>query len=124
MRRPRSLGRALAAMIGSWLTDLVEVALVLYAVGVPVPFAAGLLILLTINMAIVVPGMPGHLGTMELGALVALELLHVPREQGLSFALLYHGVQVVPLLLVSVAGNRWLLASPDSGSAVSSASAS
>ena len=110
MRRPRHLGRALAAMIGSWLTDLVEVTLVLYAVGAPVPVAAGLLILLTINMAIAVPGMPGHLGTMELGALVALEVLQVPREQGLSFALLYHGVQVVPLLLVSLVGNRWLLA--------------
>lgn len=112
MRHPRHMGRALAAMICSWLTDWVEVTLVLYAVGVPVPLAAGLLILLTINMAIAVPGMPGHLGTMELGALVALELLHVPREQGLSFALLYHGVQVIPLLVLSLVGNRWLLARP------------
>ena len=124
MRSPRHMGRALIAMIGSWLTDLVEVALVLYAVGVPVPFAAGLLILLTINMAIAVPGMPGHLGTMELGALVALELLNVPRERGLSFALLYHGVQVVPLLLASVVGGRWLLAGPVGGVASPAPSAS
>lgn len=113
LRRPRHVGRALVAMICSTLVDCVEVTLVLYAVGVHVPFAAALLILLTINLAIAVPGMPGHLGTMELGALVALELLHVPREQGLSFALLYHGVQVIPLLVVSVIGNRFLLAAPD-----------
>ena len=121
MRHPRHAGQALAAMIASWLTDLVEVTLVLYAVGVPVPIAAGLLILFTINMAIAIPGMPGQLGTMELGALVALELLHVPREQGLSFALLYHGVQVVPLLVVSIVGNRWLLAPPSGGKGTSSA---
>ncbi|MEO7999290.1 MAG: lysylphosphatidylglycerol synthase transmembrane domain-containing protein [Gemmatimonadaceae bacterium] len=112
LRSPKHVVRALAAMTGSWLTDWIEVTLVLYAVGVPVPLAAGFLILLTINMAIVIPGMPGQLGTMELGALVALELLHVPREQGLSFALLYHGVQVIPLLLVSIVGNRFLLAPP------------
>ena len=110
LRSPRRIGRALAAMIGGWWTDWLEVTLVLYAVGVPVPFAAGLLILLTINMAIAIPAMPGHLGTMELGALVALELLHVPRAEGLSFALLYHSVQVIPLLLVSILGNRFLLA--------------
>ena len=109
MRRPRHAGRALLAMVCSWLTDWVEVTLVLYAVGVHVPLAAGLLILLTINMAIAVPAVPGSLGTMEIGALVALELLHVPREQGVLFALLYHAVQVVPLLVLSVVGNRWLL---------------
>ena len=123
MRRPRHVGRALAAMISSWLTDWLAVTLVLYAVGVPVPAAAGLLILLTINMAIAVPVMPGHLGTMEIGALVALELLHVPREQGLSFALLYHGVQVVPLLVVSIVGNRWLLAPPGGGGGAGASSA-
>jgi len=123
LRRPRRIGRALAAMIGSWLTDWLEVVLVLYAVGVPVPFAAGLLILLTINMAIAIPAMPGHLGTMELGALVALELLHVPRAQGLSFALLYHGVQVIPLLLVSILGNRFLLAPPTGADALSAPAA-
>ena len=124
LRRPRHIGRALAAMIGAWLTDWLEVVLVLYAVGVPVPIAAGLLILLTINMAIAIPAMPGHLGTMELGALVALELLHVPRAQGLPFALLYHGIQVIPLLLVSIAGNRFLLAPPGNGSPPSTPSPS
>ncbi|MEP6778631.1 MAG: lysylphosphatidylglycerol synthase transmembrane domain-containing protein [Gemmatimonadaceae bacterium] len=115
LRQPRHIGRALAAMIGGWLTDWLSVTLVLYAVGVSVPAAAGLLILLTINLAIAIPAMPGHLGTMELGALVALELLHVPRAQGLSFALLYHAIQVVPLLLVSIVSNRFLLAPPGGG---------
>lgn len=112
LRRPRHIGRALAAMIGAWLIDWLSVTLVLYAVGVSVPVAAGLLILLTINLAIAIPAMPGHLGTMELGALLALELLNVPRAQGLSFALLYHAIQVVPLLLVSTAFNRFLMAPP------------
>lgn len=122
LRRPRHLGRSLVAMIASWLTDWVEVTLVLYAVGVTVPAAAGLLILLTINMAIAIPAMPGHLGTMEIGALVALELLDVPREQGVLFALLYHAVQVVPLLVASIVGNRFLLARPRESKAAESSS--
>ncbi len=109
LRRPVGFAGSLAVLLASWVADLLEVQLVLWAIGVHLPFAAGLLILLTLNLAIAVPSTPAQVGALELGAMAALELLHVPRPQALAFALLYHGMQVVPLLLVGLADIRFVL---------------
>lgn len=109
LRRPAGFAGSLAVLVVSWVADLLEVYLVLWAIGVHLPFAAGLLILLTLNLAIAVPSTPAQVGALELGAMAALMLLHVPREEALAFALLYHGMQVIPLILVGLADIRFLL---------------
>jgi hypothetical protein len=53
-------------------------------------------------VAILIPSTPGYIGALEIGALVALDLLGVPRPLGVAFALLYHAMQVVPLVLVGL----------------------
>jgi hypothetical protein len=45
-----------------------------------------------------VPSTPAQVGALEVGALAALDLLHVGHEAALAFALLYHALQVVPLI--------------------------
>src|SRR5262249_32664323 len=81
----------------------VMVMLVLHAVGIALPLAAGLLILFTLNLAIMLPSTPAQVGALEVGALAALNLLKVPHEPALAFALLYHALQVVPLIAVGLA---------------------
>jgi len=105
-RRPLLLGASLATSLAAWLTDAVEVALVLAAVGAHLPFAAALLVLLTLNLAITLPSTPAQIGAFEMGAIVALELLGVERERALAFALLYHVMQVVPVTLAGLGGLR------------------
>jgi uncharacterized membrane protein YbhN (UPF0104 family) len=90
---------ACAGALASWLTDAVEVWLVLVAVGLHLPLGTPLLVLLTLNLAIAVPSTPAQVGAFELGAVVALRLLGVPDERALAFALLYHAVQLVPMSL-------------------------
>ncbi|MEO7730770.1 MAG: lysylphosphatidylglycerol synthase domain-containing protein, partial [Kofleriaceae bacterium] len=70
----------------------------LHAVGLDLPLASGLLILFTMNLAIIVPSTPAQLGALELGALAGLDLLQVGHEPALAFALLYHAVMILPLL--------------------------
>jgi uncharacterized membrane protein YbhN (UPF0104 family) len=89
-------GWALAA----WGCDLMTIASVLHALDVPVHLDAVLLVLLMVNLAVAVPAAPGNLGTFELGASFALTTLGVPTERAAAFALLYHGVQIVPLTAV------------------------
>ena len=101
VRRPAALAAALAWALAAWATDALEVWLVLRAVGIQLPPAAPLLVLLAINMAIVVPSTPAQVGAFELGALAGLKVMGVPAEPALAFALLYHFMQVLP---VSVAG--------------------
>jgi uncharacterized membrane protein YbhN (UPF0104 family) len=98
LRSPRRLTGTLGVLLAIWITDLVQVMLVLHAVGIDQPIAAGLLTLFTLNLTIAVPSTPGQVGALEVGALAALAVLHVPHEAALAFALLYHAMQIIPLL--------------------------
>jgi uncharacterized membrane protein YbhN (UPF0104 family) len=99
LRSPRRLALALVTLVMVWAADLAMVMLVLYAVGIDLPIAAGLLILFTLNLTIMVPSTPAGVGALELGALAATNLLGVPYEPALAFALLYHALQVLPLIV-------------------------
>jgi hypothetical protein len=109
LREPRKLLGSLALLVAAWAADLAQVWLVLWAVGIDQPLAAGLLILLTLNIAIMIPSTPAQIGPLELGAVAALVVLGVPPERGMAFALLYHGMQIIPLVLVGAADYRFVL---------------
>jgi uncharacterized membrane protein YbhN (UPF0104 family) len=110
--RPSRLAlRAFGAIVLSWATDLVEIAFVLAAVGLPVSFGGVCLVLLSIAVAICVPVAPGHAGTLELGAIAALDLLGAPRDRAVAFALLYHAMQIVPVVVAGSWMGRGLLSS-------------
>jgi uncharacterized membrane protein YbhN (UPF0104 family) len=103
VRSPRRMVLSMLALMGVWIADLGEVMLCLYAVGIHLPIAAGLVILFALNLTIMVPSTPAQVGALEVGALAALDLLHVPSEQAITFALLYHAVQVIPLIIIGLA---------------------
>jgi uncharacterized membrane protein YbhN (UPF0104 family) len=88
----------LAALVGAWLVDIAALLLVARALGMTLPPAAPLLVLLSVNLAIAVPAAPAQLGSHEAGTLVALGLLGVPTSEAVAFALLYHAAHVLPLL--------------------------
>lgn len=103
LRSPKRLFASLAVLVAVWIVDLVMVLLVAYSVGIDLAPAEGLLILFTLNLTIAVPSTPAQVGALEVGALIALRLLHVPDEPALAFALLYHVVQVIPLIIAGLA---------------------
>jgi uncharacterized membrane protein YbhN (UPF0104 family) len=98
LRSPKRLLGALGALFLVWAADLGMVMAVLHAVDVHLPIAGGLLILFMLNLAIAVPSTPAQVGALEGGAVAALLLLDVGREIALVFALLYHALQVIPLI--------------------------
>ena len=102
LRSPRRLFGTLGLLLLIWTIDLGLVMGVLYAVDVHVPIAAGLLTLFTLNLTIAVPSTPAQVGALEVGALAALDLVNVPHEAALAFALLYHAMQIIPLLAVGL----------------------
>jgi uncharacterized membrane protein YbhN (UPF0104 family) len=99
LRSPRRLSIVFALLALVWIADLGQVMLVLYAVGIKLPIAAGLLVLFTLNLTIMVPSTPAQVGAFEVGALAGLGLLHVEGEPALAFALLYHALQVIPIII-------------------------
>ncbi len=103
LRSPRRLLAALAALLVVWVADLLMIWLVTHAVGIEVSLGASLLILFTLNLAITAPSTPAGVGALEVGVLAATRLLHIPDEPALAFALLYHAIQIVPLIVVGLA---------------------
>jgi hypothetical protein len=99
---PRLLG-SFAALMVVWLTDLVMIWLVAYAIGLPMPLGHDLLILFTLNLAITAPSTPAGVGALEVGVLAATRLLGIPDEPAFALALLYHALQILPLLVVGLA---------------------
>jgi len=106
----RRLSGALAVLIATWLVDLAMIGLVLHAVGLDLPFGAALVVLFAVNLAIALPSTPAQLGALELGALAGLHLLHAPAAPALAFAVLYHALQVIPVLGVALITDGKLLA--------------
>ena len=103
LRAPRRLALAFGSLMLTWVADFAMVTLCLYAVGIDLPIGSGLLILFTLNLSIVLPSTPASVGALEVGALAATRLLHVPDEPALAFALIYHALQVVPLIITGLA---------------------
>jgi hypothetical protein len=102
VRSPRRLVASMASLFLVWLADFGMVTLIAHAVGIALPPAAGLLVLFTLNLTIAIPSTPAQIGALEVGVLAATRLLHVPDEPAFAFALLYHAVQVIPLVIVGL----------------------
>jgi glycosyltransferase 2 family protein len=111
VHRPRVFAATVGVLFASWLIDLAMISLVMWAVGIDLPIGAGVLVLFTVNVTIAVPSTPGQFGALELGAMLGLHLLHVSEEKSLAFALAYHALQVVPIVVVGLALNARVLVS-------------
>ena len=100
--RPLHFGRSAAwAHSFAWscaadLADAAVLGLCLHAVGTDLAPGAWLVVLLAINVAILVPSTPGHVGVMEAAAVAILLALGVPPDRALAGAVLYHAIQIVP----------------------------
>ena len=99
-------GRRLVLVIGSllivWITDLLMIWLVAHAVGIELSLGGGLLILFTLNLTITAPSTPARVGALEVGVLAATRLLGIADEPAFALALLYHLLQIVPLIIVGL----------------------
>jgi uncharacterized membrane protein YbhN (UPF0104 family) len=118
LRRPRDLLLTLLLSLVMWATDLLALHLVLVGLHVDAPLGASLLTLLAINVAIALPAAPAHLGSFEFGAVLALHMVGIGREQALAFALVYHAMQALPLAVIGLVEMRFItstLAAADRG---------
>lgn len=102
LRSGKRLVLAFASLMLVWVADLVMIWLVAHAVGIELPLAAGLLVLFTLNLAITAPSTPAGVGALEVGVLAATRLLGIPDEPAFAFALLYHTLQIIPLIIVGL----------------------
>jgi glycosyltransferase AglD len=100
-RDPRALGWSFGASSVAWALEIVVTAVSMRAVGLHLPLIASILVLVAVNLALAFPvATPGNVGTLELGATLALLEFGVPKGEALAFAVCYHLLQVVPIGII------------------------
>lgn len=92
---------------GAWLGAFAINYLLMLALHIDAPIAVAVLLTCTTNLAMLIPSSPGYVGVFHLAATLSLVPFNVGRETALSFAILAHLVNVVP---VSVIGALFLMA--------------
>ena len=100
---PKALAYSFSASLVAWTLEVNVATLSLRAVGLTLPLASTLLVLLAVNIALAVPvATPANLGTLEIGAMLALVELGVTKERALAFAVCYHLLQIVPIVAIGL----------------------
>ena len=86
-----------------WLSILVVIWLCFLSLSIVVPQPEGSLVaLVAISLVTMVPSAPGFVGTLQGAGTAALAVFGVPKEQGLTFSIVYHATQWVPVNVVGV----------------------
>jgi predicted dehydrogenase/uncharacterized membrane protein YbhN (UPF0104 family) len=100
-REPRALAWSFTACVTAWVLEVNVTTLSMRAVGLHLPLGPTLFVLLAVNLALALPvATPANLGTLEVGAVLALLELGVPKGQAVAFALSYHLLQIIPVAVI------------------------
>jgi glycosyltransferase 2 family protein len=98
VRRPRLAIAAFASTTLSWLGLALSTWFVLRAFQLGLSPLAGLLTVIAINLALILPSSPAAVGVFEAATLVALSAYGVSTSEALPVALVLHLVNLVPYL--------------------------
>jgi hypothetical protein len=93
---------AVLSLLG-WGSEIGMLLLFQQAFHLEPSFRTAVLTLVGINVAVVIPTLPGHFGTYEAGITMALVMCGAPRDVAVLYALTFHLSHVVPVAVVATA---------------------
>lgn len=102
--RPRVALAGFAWTTGSWVVLGVSYWLVMVAFDLHLSPLAGLLVVIGIGLAMVLPSSPGALGVFEAATVIVLKAYGVDNSVAFSYALLLHALNIIPLFAVAATG--------------------
>lgn len=85
-----------------WLTVVLGIKLLTMAFGMKLPFMASFFVLVIVAFGVSLPAAPGFIGTYHAAALYALLFYGVNREEALSFAIVMHLSNAIPIILLGL----------------------
>jgi uncharacterized protein (TIRG00374 family) len=98
LRTPRLALAAVFWTTLSWLALALSTWFVLIGFHLGLSPVAGLLVVITTNLAMVLPSSPSAVGVFEAATLVALRTYKIPDSEALSCALVIHALQFLPYI--------------------------
>jgi len=103
LRDPMLAGKLVALSLAAWIAEVAIVLCTLWALHVHIPEVVGpMLVLLAVNLAALVPGLPANVGPFEAACVLALGSFGVDADRALGFALVYHALHTIPVTLVGL----------------------
>jgi hypothetical protein len=104
LRHPEVALAAALWTVLSWVAVGVSAWLVLlgFELGVSLSPVAGLFVIITINLALVLPSSPAAVGVFEAATLLALDAYGVPDSRALSYAVVLHALNFLPFVAVGI----------------------
>lgn len=99
---PRALAVSILASLGSWSFEVYVIAAAMKALRIDAPVSTAAVVLMAVNVALAIPGPPGNIGTLELGATLALVGFGVAKEKAFALGVVYHLLQIVPIGLLGM----------------------
>ena len=83
-----------------WMLQIVSVYYLSAAFDLKLTFFHAALLLLSLNLAILIPVIPGNIGTIQLVISTLLAKLGFEAERALAFSIAYHAAQLIPVCLI------------------------
>lgn len=102
---PRWLALFVLATLGYWAANFAGMAVLARACGLDLAPSEVLAVLAVLNLTLLVPGPPAHVGTFQLGVAAGLGLFLAPdvvRERGSSYAFLLYTCQLALIAALGV----------------------
>jgi len=106
LRSSRHAGGAFLLALAKKAAEMGGILCVQHAFGVQLPLASVVLVLATLNLATLLPVVPGNVGVYEAAVVLAYTRLGVPADRALALAVVQHACYFVALALP---GYRWVV---------------
>jgi uncharacterized protein (TIRG00374 family) len=99
---PRVTIKAILVGLVLWNTHAVVVFVTMQAFGFTPGYLFSFVVLIAVNVLLMMPSGPATFGPFEYGCVLSLALIGIGKTDALSFALLYHLLQVIPVTLIGL----------------------
>jgi len=91
----------LSALI--WLVDVAAIYMLLESFGFGLPVMASFILMIILIIGIALPAGPGYIGNWHFACILALSLFDLAKSETLSFAVVYHFLSMVIVVVLGVA---------------------
>jgi len=103
MRRLRQLVPTVVWSVVIWLLIVLSVWTAFRAASLDLPLLAAFTVIAFVGLGVSLPSSPGFIGIVQAAAVLALSFFGVPRAEALSYSLLLHASQFVPVTVWGLA---------------------
>ncbi len=90
----------LSALI--WLVDVLAIYVLLTAFGFTLPVMASFIVMIILIVGIAIPTAPGFIGSWHYSCILALGLFGIAKPEALSFAVVYHFLSMIIVVVLGV----------------------